>query len=274
MATDESDPASEPDVPEHVEEALGEHHLSMLSDRMLIMEYERRHLSIDFPERECESCGEEVDHRVEEDTYREVVITECSECGRKRRVEYATDGGERPNGGQPQPEIDRVMIDIETIGTEPGCVIASIGTVKFGPSGLGETFYESIDIESCQDVGLTIDANTLKWWLGQMDVTRNELKGGEKLHKVLVKFARFVGGVDEVWANSPKFDCGILEAAFEATGTECPWDFYELRDYRTLTALFEDEITVDLEGVEHHALDDAREQALIASKALRKLERC
>lgn len=93
MAADESDPASEPDVADHIEEALPEHLLSTQSDRLLIMEYERRYLKIDFPERECDSCGEEVDHRVEKDTYREIVNTECSNCGYSRSVEIATDGG-------------------------------------------------------------------------------------------------------------------------------------------------------------------------------------
>ncbi|OYR76131.1 hypothetical protein DJ71_18565 [Halorubrum sp. E3] len=93
MAADESEPGSEPDVADHVEEALPEYLLSSHSDLLLVMEYERRYLRVNFPERECDSCGEEVDHRVEKDTYREIVNTECSNCGHTRTVEYATDGG-------------------------------------------------------------------------------------------------------------------------------------------------------------------------------------
>lgn len=170
----------------------------------------------------------------------------------------------------------RVMIDIETIGTEPGCVIASIGAVKFDTDGPvpdhGErsregAFFASVDIESCQDHGLTIDAGTLAWWFDQPGVARKQLEGGDGLSSCLNRLRQFVGDADEVWANSPKFDMSILEAAYEAIGQEPPWEFYELRDYRTLTALPGAENT-STDGVEHHALDDAYHQAVVASRTL------
>jgi len=55
----------------------------------------------------------------------------------------------------------RIMLDIETLGLEAGAAILSIGAVKFDTDGLGAEFSGEIDLESCQDAGLAIDAETL-----------------------------------------------------------------------------------------------------------------
>lgn len=164
----------------------------------------------------------------------------------------------------------RVMVDIETLGTEPGCVILSIGAVEFDADELGREFYESVDVESCEDVGLEIDAGTLHWWLDQDDNAREVLTGGRDLEDALRQFNRFLNGFDEVWANSPTFDCAILEAAYEAVGFRIPWEFWELRDHRTLKEL-PGAAELEQEGTEHDALDDARHQARVASLTLEVL---
>lgn len=173
-------------------------------------------------------------------------------------------------------DAPQIMIDIETIGLEPGCVIASIGAVRFDGHGLGDTFYKSVDIETCADAGLTVDAETLVWWLDQPDVTREQLRGGLALSNALVAFTHFCEATDagdqQYWANSPKFDMAILEAAYDAVDgdTAPPWEFYQLRDYRTLTALPDAQVTSN-EGVEHHALDDAVHQAATVIKTYREM---
>jgi len=52
-----------------------------------------------------------------------------------------------------------VMLDIETLGVSPGCVILSLSAVEFdiNTGELGESFNMGIDIKSCVDAGLTID---------------------------------------------------------------------------------------------------------------------
>jgi len=162
----------------------------------------------------------------------------------------------------------QLMIDIETIGLKPGCVIASIGAVYFDGDGVGRTFYRSVDIETCADAGLAIDAETLKWWLDQPDVVQEQLAGGEPLTSVLAALTQFCtptnsasGPPTAYWANSPKFDMAILEAAYDAVDVgDTPWAFYELRDYRTLSTHPLAELT-STDGQEHHALDDAKSQA-------------
>lgn len=161
------------------------------------------------------------------------------------------------------------MIDIETLGTQPGCVIVSIGAVHFDERGLERDFYMSVDIESCQEAGLTIDANTLSWWLDQSSEAQKELQGGHDLRETLLEYSLFHEG--NIWANAPTFDCSIVRYAYEAVDLEPPWRFWEERCYRTIKELG---LTLSIPhgGIEHNALDDAKAQAEAASAALRKLE--
>lgn len=166
------------------------------------------------------------------------------------------------------------MVDIETLGTEPGAVILSIGAVKFDQYSLGEEFYLEIDKQSCDDAGLVIEADTLDWWLDQEDDAQEVLaEGGVGLDLALHKFAKFYDGCETVWANAPTFDCRHLKAAYEACGMELPWSFRDERCFRTLKAL-PNAITEpeDWDGTAHDALDDARWQAKVASLNLAKLE--
>jgi len=166
---------------------------------------------------------------------------------------------------------ERVMIDTETLGCEPGCVICSIGAAKFDEREVGETFERSVDITSCQEFGLTIDAETLEWWLSQSEEARSQLVGGDGLADVLADLNRFIADVDEVWANSPSFDLMILEAAFESCGVSAPWEFYEERDFRTLKNIGIDH-GIEQEGIEHDAADDAVHQATIAATVLGRID--
>jgi hypothetical protein len=162
------------------------------------------------------------------------------------------------------------MIDIESLGTELGCVIISIGAVRFGLDGPAEECSVSVSMTDTQREGLEINAETLEWWLTQDAAARKQLRGGAELEQALLTLTSFVSGVDEIWANSPKFDAGILEAAYDAVGLEVPWEYYDLRDYRTLANL---PVAPELEqdGVGHNALDDARHQARVAAATLERL---
>jgi hypothetical protein len=60
------------------------------------------------------------------------------------------------------------MIDIETLGLEPGSVILSIGAVAFGmdrkPDMPMKEFYVELDTKQPQRV---VDLDTVKWWMDQ-----------------------------------------------------------------------------------------------------------
>lgn len=160
----------------------------------------------------------------------------------------------------------KCMVDIETLGTDPGCVVLSLGAVQFDEYSLGEEFYRVIDMESCQEYGLTIDASTLDWWLGQDAEAQAVFDAdGVSLDAALGDFAEFYDGCEEVWANAPTFDCAHLKEAYEAVEQDLPWGFRDERCFRTLKAL-PGAITEpeDWNGTAHDALDDAKWQADVA----------
>jgi DNA polymerase III epsilon subunit-like protein len=172
-------------------------------------------------------------------------------------------------------ETRRVMIDIETVGLEVGSAIVEIGAVQFDAGLIGETFYKSISLKSCQEHGLSVDADTLEWWLSeQPELAPEVLVGGDRLPDALVSFVTWYREIEphEVWANSPSFDCEMLEHAGEQVGVPMPWDFYQERDIRTLDALPHG-VELEQEGTEHTALDDAMYQARLAGEIMQALGR-
>ena len=166
---------------------------------------------------------------------------------------------------------ERVMVDIETLGREPGCVVVSIGAVRFG-YGIKDELDLDVAPTSCQRAGLDIDAETLAWWLTQGEAARSQLLGGQPLAEALDELASFIPAENkEVWAKSPAFDLAILEAAFEAVGQPTPWEFYETRDVRTIVNL-ECAVDIDHQGIEHDAVDDARFQARQVGETLMHID--
>ena len=78
--------------------------------------------------------------------------------------------------------LGHLMIDIETLGINisKNIVILSIAAVEFDlkTGELGREFYERVDIQSCLDLGMKVDASTLFWWLKQNPISKNELFNG------------------------------------------------------------------------------------------------
>jgi hypothetical protein len=166
-----------------------------------------------------------------------------------------------------------MMVDIETLGTDPGAIILSIGAVVWDTDGIGDTFHQSISLTDAQDAGLTIDGETLEWWLDQDEAAQTVLTGGDGLRETFVAFTEWFEAhdVEEVWANSPSFDCNHLKYVYNLLDMDVPWEYHQQRDFRTLKKL-PIAAEIDRDGVEHDALDDAIHQARIANKTLRRLE--
>lgn len=139
--------------------------------------------------------------------------------------------------------MKHIMIDIETMGTKPGCAIVSIGAVQFdiATGETGEQFYCNIDLEDCQANGLEIEASTVWWWLSQNKYAQEALNTNRHLlEHALFKFEKWFENINsndvQVWANSPSFDLSVLEAAFNIVGRKRPWFYWQERDLRTLVA--------------------------------------
>lgn len=163
-----------------------------------------------------------------------------------------------------------IMLDLETLGTQPGCVVLSIGAVEFDLKGITGSFHAHIDVKSSHKAGLTVDPSTVMWWLDQSKEAQNALLCAEtvSLQDALEAFSdTFEWDNTQIWANGAAFDFPILEAAYRVTGCAVPWQFWNQRDYRTLKGLVSKEVFNSLRvppDVAHDALADAKSQALTA----------
>lgn len=161
--------------------------------------------------------------------------------------------------------MNRVMIDLETLGTRAGSVIATIGAVRFTPERITDRIYLRLDVRAQQEAGMEIDADTVLWWLKREPAAREEIVRPERTapRDALVMLTGWLtqpGKVEELWGNGADFDCILLDALYRRFGVEVPWRYRAHRCYRTLAALYP-LITLKREGTYHNALHDAESQA-------------
>lgn len=173
-----------------------------------------------------------------------------------------------------------VMLDLETLSTRPNAVITVIGAVKFTRKGnlqpleKLDTFYRRINIQSCINIGLRIDKNSLDWWNQQdKNIKYEAIDNPDRvsLEEALNEFKTWFGRCEKIWGNGDDFDCTILGEAYTRANMETPWKFWNTRDVRTL---------FDLGGIrkydlpdnnEHHALHDCYRQIVGVKRALKNL---
>lgn len=125
------------------------------------------------------------------------------------------------------------------------------------------------------DKGLTIDGNTIMWWLQQTPDAKKDLKGlyPLDLYSALKQFSKFCNDRYQIWGNSARFDLGILENAYQTVGLPIPWDFRKERCLRTLVS-FNPQIKKEtiFEGTPHVAIDDCYHQISYCVKIWKSLK--
>jgi len=167
------------------------------------------------------------------------------------------------------PPLKHIMVDLETLDTVATAAILSIGAVEFDPTSdkIGETFYITINTESCVEAGLSINPKTVEWWMGQAPEARKVLveakNSNVSLKSGMQQFTEWFNRRKAVylWGNGAAFDNAIMSHAYRAVGLEQPWKFWNDRCYRTLKALAPEDIVFERIGTYHNALDDAISQA-------------
>lgn len=172
--------------------------------------------------------------------------------------------------------MQHLMIDLETLGTDPSAPIVAIGAVFFDPKTgeLGAEFSATIDFESACEKRMP-DVPTIKWWMKQSDDARAKvLRGKSYMYESLRGLEKFIcdnchESKVKPWGNGATFDISMLEDCFKCYDMQTPWKFWNIRDVRTvvelgkMTALTKD--LVEFEGTPHVALDDAKHQARYVS---------
>lgn len=141
------------------------------------------------------------------------------------------------------------MLDIETLGTDPGAVILSIAAVEFDleTGKTGKEFYSKIQLEDSIKHGFEINPATLKWWLEQdPEVLKENItipKGTEDLCTVKAVMSELIAHFEyvyapkvHVWGNSNRFDMGILIPYLRIITDKPIWKYSNERDVRTLVS--------------------------------------
>lgn len=191
-----------------------------------------------------------------------------------------------------------LMIDIETLGTQPKAHILSIGVCAFS---LTEGFVVSKHFAKEYKIGLveqnrSIDTGTLNFWLNQP----SELFIKTLVHEITLKDALAHLSVDimqhtrdcgeglkqrcNLWCNGANFDFAILKDAYTQKQIKLPWWYNQEKCMRAFKALFDNEtnkiikqevtqsfMRKNLQQEQHSALSDAVWQAEYVSKAIAKL---
>jgi hypothetical protein len=177
------------------------------------------------------------------------------------------------------------MIDIETLDVKPSSVVLSIGaqffTQELGPEGFA-SFYTVLELQEQLEVGRTVSASTLEWWMRQDPRSRdaaflatNYGPGKASVVTALYELRAYLSGADVIWAKPPSFDCVILQSLGEAFGVEMLEGFRDWRDVRTICA--EAELPKDWRpdfmpaGVPHDPVYDACYQIHMVCEARRRL---
>ena len=156
-----------------------------------------------------------------------------------------------------------LMIDLETYGISPGCVILEIALVAFDRNSnrlpIGCSFFP--DVTQQQSMGFTIDNDTMRFWMDNPEAWKYQLdahrESVETVTGGILQFWEDHCHIDKtlVWAKGTHFDLPILRTIVKE-----PWSFRNIHDMRTLKLVSKSDIIVKPLHP-HQGLSDAMAQA-------------
>lgn len=182
------------------------------------------------------------------------------------------------------------MLDLETMASADDAAIVAIGAVEFDAQArLGTEFYCCVDLQSCLNAGLQIEASNFYWWLSQDPAVQAELLHNQlPLNQALADFDAYLFSISDhgnrrvqVWGNGSNFDNRILSRAYRALDRAKPhcWHPRDDRDMRTfldaakLLGIKPKDLDYERVGMKHQALNDAKNQALLIGKVMQLMRR-
>lgn len=166
--------------------------------------------------------------------------------------------------------------DFETLGLKPDTKVLSLGLAKFDIK-TGEILETKLWRFSPKgQEHRTKTPSTEEWWQKQSEEAKAEAFGGKQSLEELMKDCDEYFKYDPkamLWGNGANFDVAILDNIFSY---EAPWDFWNVRDMRTLVWIASitgfDKESIVFEGEKHSAVDDAVHQAKVISAAYRQIK--
>lgn len=167
-----------------------------------------------------------------------------------------------------------LMVDLETLAVGPRSTILTLGAVHFDPFGQDVTdqLYMRLDLDAQDELKREVDPNTLDWWAKQDPAIMEEAFSPDNrvpLLQAVDQFHKFAWGCETFWSHGSVFDIVIIEDLYRQINKGVPWNFWQIRDTRTIF-----DLGVDPEmpkESKHNALEDARRQAIGVQNVYRKL---
>jgi hypothetical protein len=138
------------------------------------------------------------------------------------------------------------IIDVQTLGIESNTMILSIGAVAFDmkTNYSDDVFYRKIDIDSYEALRIkdqfSIDQSTLSWWMTKAPKSsRDEAFSLENRVSILDAINDLctwfrMQKITKVWSHGASFDIAIVTYTMNVLNLKTPWDFWNVRDTRTL----------------------------------------
>jgi hypothetical protein len=168
-----------------------------------------------------------------------------------------------------------LMVDLETMAVTPRAVVLTLGAVHFNPYGNGysDKLYLRFDLDDQDLLKREIDPNTLDWWAKQDPKVMEEAFSPDNrvpLREAMDQFHKFAWGCDAFWAHGSLFDIAILEDLYRQIEKPVPWQYWQIRDTRTIFDLGWDP---DMpQASKHDALQDAIRQSVGVQNIYSKLK--
>ena len=178
-------------------------------------------------------------------------------------------------------KLDRdIMVDLETLATSPASAILTVAGIRFNtnrdysevedPFTL-DFFYARVDLDQPDR---EINDDTMAWWAKQDADIREESFSEEDrypLEAVMEAFNSWAQGGDRYWANGSTFDFPILESANKQHDLRNPWQFWQVRDARTIFNMVPDHLVPT--ASKHHALYDCLNQIVRLNDCFNRMGR-
>lgn len=175
-------------------------------------------------------------------------------------------------------KTNAISLDLETLGTDPGDCILSIGMVAFNTDtgAQGDEFFCSLNSAEQHLLDFTHRASTITWWAHKdrdearpfLSQNRMGLMDGLRAAVAFINDHELAGGL---WSRGYMDETMLKLAVRRVLGLEDPWFYRAAHDARTVMQLLDrldiggtlnDETwSTPFVGVLHHALDDAKHEA-------------
>ena len=157
---------------------------------------------------------------------------------------------------------DLIMLDIETTAMAPTAQLLQIGAVNILKPHLD--FVVEISAQSQQYYFNTVSQDTLDFWLGlPKEVRQRVLYGQTPVQDALSCFARWLPKNARLFCYGASFDFSILHHHYHMNGLEVPWNYRNLRCFRTIYAQHREPFAKAKAEIAHDALSDAKAQAQV-----------